>query len=351
MKKFGKKRKTEEAAGNAFENTAVDAAGNMVEDTGENAGAADDPVSDGTSTGENAEHVPLVECDSLVKLYKTDEVEVFALQGLDLTIEKGELMAIIGKSGSGKSTLLNIIGALEHPSAGRILINGQDISKMSEKELVELRRHTIGFVWQKSAQNLFPYMTARENIEAQLYFEKTSAKVRREKADKLLEEVGLLDKADSYPHEMSGGEQQRVAIAVSLVKDPDILLADEPTGAVDTKTSENIQNLFRRLNRERGITIIIVTHDISLANKVDRVVMISDGKISTEKIMKEQYKQHIDQMGEEYGLGEDMHEEFTVLDKAGRLKLTEDIREEAGILSNRVKIEVKDGKIIISNAE
>ena len=122
---------------------------------------------------------PIVECDSLVKLYKTDEVEVFALQGLDLTIEKGELMAVIGKSGSGKSTLLNIIGALEHPSAGRIMINGQDISKMSEKELVELRRHTIGFVWQKSAQNLFPYMTARENIEAQLYFEKCSAKERK----------------------------------------------------------------------------------------------------------------------------------------------------------------------------
>ena len=294
---------------------------------------------------------PIVECDSLVKLYKTDEVEVFALQGLDLTIEKGELMAVIGKSGSGKSTLLNIIGALEHPSAGRIMINGQDISKMSEKELVELRRHTIGFVWQKSAQNLFPYMTARENIEAQLYFEKCSANERKEKALKLLEEVGLLEKADSYPHELSGGEQQRVAIAVALVKDPLILLADEPTGAVDTRTSENIQNLFRRLNKERGITIIIVTHDISLANKVNRVVMISDGKISTEKIMKEQYKEQIDRIGENYGLGEEMHEEYTVLDKAGRLKLTDEIREEAGISSNRVKIEVQDGKIIISNVE
>ena len=295
--------------------------------------------------------VPIVECDSLVKLYKTDEVEVFALQGLDLTIEKGELMAVIGKSGSGKSTLLNIIGALEHPSAGRILINGQDISKMSEKEMVELRRHTIGFVWQKSAQNLFPYMTARENIEAQLYFEKCSAKSRREKADKLLEEVGLLEKADRYPRELSGGEQQRVAIAVALVKDPEILLADEPTGAVDTKTSENIQNLFRSLNKERGITIIIVTHDLSLANKVNRVVMISDGKVSTEKVMKEQYKKHIDSIGEDYSFGEDMHEEFTVLDKAGRLKLSDEIREEAGISTNRVKLEVKDGKIIISNAE
>ena len=136
---------------------------------------------EGAESAESAENAepPLIECDGLVKLYKTDEVEVFALQGLDLVINKGELMAVIGKSGSGKSTLLNIIGALEHPSAGRILIKGKDISKMSEDELVELRRHTIGFVWQRASQNLFPYMTARENIEAQLYFEKSTAAGRR----------------------------------------------------------------------------------------------------------------------------------------------------------------------------
>ncbi len=304
-----------------------------------------------SSAEETAENAPLIECDGLVKLYKTDEVEVFALQGLDLVIEKGELMAVIGKSGSGKSTLLNIIGALEHPSAGRILIKGKDISKMSEKELVELRRHTIGFVWQRASQNLFPYMTARENIEAQLYFEKSTAAERRAKAEKLLEEVGLADKADSYPYQMSGGEQQRVAIAVSLVKDPEILLADEPTGAVDSRTSDRIQALFRKINEERGITVIIVTHDISLANKVNRVVMISDGKVSTEKIIKEQYRKQIDEIGEEGGFADDTHEEFTVLDKAGRLKLTDEIRKEAGIDGNKVKIVVENGKIVISTAD
>lgn len=320
-------------------------------EVGEEVGTEESVQAEESGQAEENAEPPLIECDGLVKLYKTDEVEVFALQGLDLVINKGELMAVIGKSGSGKSTLLNIIGALEHPSAGRILIKGKDISKMSENELVELRRHTIGFVWQRASQNLFPYMTARENIEAQLYFEKSTAAERREKAMKLLEEVGLADKADSYPYQMSGGEQQRVAIAVSLVKDPEILLADEPTGAVDSKTSDRIQALFRRINEERGITVIIVTHDISLANKVNRVVMISDGKVSTEKVIKEQYRRQIDEIGEEGGFAEDTHEEFTVLDKAGRLKLTDEMRADAGIKGNRVRLSVEDGKIVISSID
>ena len=243
------------------------------------------------NTNEDAKYI--VECDGLVKLYKTSEVEVMALQGLELQIEKGELIAIIGKSGSGKTTLLNIIGALEQPSAGKIYIDGQELSTLSPKQLEDIRKKKIGFVWQKSSQNLFPYMTAVENIESQLYYEKMSKKARREKALSLLEEVGLSDKADSFPSELSGGEQQRVAIAVALIRDPEILLADEPTGAVDSKTSDMIQNLFRKLNRERGVTVIIVTHDISLANKVDRVVMISDGRVTTEKIMKEEYKENV----------------------------------------------------------
>ena len=238
---------------------------------------------------ESQKHNYMVECDGLVKLYKTSEVEVMALQGLELCIEKGELIAIIGKSGSGKSTLLNIIGALERQSAGKIYIDGQDLSQATEKQLEELRRRKIGFIWQKSSQNLFPYMTAVENVESQLYYEKMSKKERRQRALERLEEVGLGDKADSYPKELSGGEQQRVAIAAALIRDPEMLLADEPTGAVDSKTSDMIQNLFRKLNRERGITVIIVTHDISLANKVDRVVMISDGRVTTEKVMKEKY--------------------------------------------------------------
>ncbi len=293
----------------------------------------------------------IVECDGLVKLYKTSEVEVMALQGLELQIEKGELIAIIGKSGSGKTTLLNIIGALEQPSAGKIFIDGQELSTLSPKQLEAIRKKKIGFVWQKSSQNLFPYMTAVENIESQLYYEKMSKKARREKALALLEEVGLSDKANSFPSELSGGEQQRVAIAVALIRDPEILLADEPTGAVDSKTSDMIQNLFRKLNRERGVTVIIVTHDISLANKVDRVVMISDGRVTTEKIMKEEYKENISSINSENFDMSNVHEEFSVLDKAGRLKLSDEIREQTGLNSSRVKVEVIDGKVVISSTE
>ena len=302
-------------------------------------------------TEEAEEKKYIVECDGLVKLYKTSEVEVMALQGLELCIEKGELIAIIGKSGSGKSTLLNIIGALERQSAGKIYIDGQNLSNATEKQLEEIRRKKIGFVWQKSSQNLFSYMTAVENVESQLYYEKMPKAERRQRALDRLEEVGLGDKADSYPTELSGGEQQRVAIAAALIRDPEILLADEPTGAVDSKTSDMIQNLFRKLNRERGITVIIVTHDISLANKVDRVVMISDGRVTTEKIMKEKYRENISAMNEE---GFDMssaHEEFSVVDKAGRLKLSDEIREQTGLDSSRVKVEVIDGKVVISKSE
>ncbi len=287
-------------------------------------------------------------CDGLVKIYKTEDVEVMALQGLDLRIDKGELVAIIGKSGSGKSTLLNMIGGLVRPTAGRIYVDGQDLFAMTESELVTYRQRTVGFVWQNSAQNLFPYLSALQNVEAPLYFVKMSEKARHEKAMELLRKTGIDHKADSYPGQLSGGEQQRVAIAVALANDPKILLADEPTGAVDSKTSNMIQDLFRKLNAETGITIIIVTHDISLANKVSRVIMVSDGKISTEKIMKDDYKKKLDDLSTETLAEMDSHEEYSILDKARRVQLSEDMLKEAGIDSHKVRVEVKDGKIIIS---
>lgn len=287
-------------------------------------------------------------CDGLVKIYKTDEVEVMALQGLDLEIKRGELVAIIGKSGSGKSTLLNMVGGLEKPTAGRIYVDGHDLFAMNEAALVDYRRRTVGFVWQNSAQNLFSYLTAVQNVEAPMYFEPGKEKERHAKAMELLKLTGIDHKAGSYPAQMSGGEQQRVAIAVALACDPKILLADEPTGAVDSKTSDMIQDLFRKLNEELGITIIIVTHDISLANKVSRVVMVSDGKISTEKIMKEEYRKKLDELSTENLSRVESHEEYSVMDKAHRVQLSEDFLSLAGIDSNKVKIEVKDGKIIIS---
>lgn len=287
-------------------------------------------------------------CDGLVKIYKTDEVEVLALQGLELEIKRGELVAIIGKSGSGKSTLLNMIGGLEKPTAGRLYVDGADLYAMPEKGLVEYRRKSVGFVWQNSGQNLFPYFTALQNVEAPLYFDKMSQKDRREKAMSLLKMIGIDHKADSYPAQMSGGEQQRVAIAVALAHDPKILLADEPTGAVDSKTSNMIQDIFRKINEEIGITIIIVTHDLSLANKVSRVIMISDGKISTEKIMKEKYRLQLDNLTTENLAEVESHEEYSILDKARRVQISQDALDMAGIDSNKVRVEVKDGKIIIS---
>lgn len=288
----------------------------------------------------------IISCDSVVKIYKTKEIEVMALQGLDLEIKRGEIMSVIGKSGSGKSTLMNIIGGLEKPSAGKIIVNGQSLSDFSEKEMVNYRKSTIGFVWQKSERNLFSYLTALENIEAPMNFTKMKSSEKKKRALELLDMVGLSHKRNSYPAEMSGGEQQRVAIAAALANKPEILLADEPTGAVDTKTSNMIQDLFRKLNKELGITIIIVTHDLKLAAKVDRVIMISDGKISTEKVIKTRYKEQIQNMERE--ASDETHEEFSVMDKARRVQLGEDLLEAAGISGNKVKISVVDGKLQIS---
>lgn len=267
-------------------------------------------------------------CDGLVKIYKTDELEVMALQGLDFKIRKGEILAVIGKSGSGKSTLMNIIGGLERPTAGKIIVDGTNLSDMREQQMVDYRKNFVGFVWQKSSRNLFGYLTSKENIENALNFTKMSNAEKSQKAKELLEMVGMTHKSNSYPSELSGGEQQRIAIAVALANNPKILLADEPTGAVDTNTGNRILEVFHELNQKLGITIIIVTHDMRLASKVDRTVMISDGKISTERTKAQ--------------------DELFVLDKAKRLQLSEEMLKEAGIDTYKVKVEVVDGKIVIS---
>lgn len=283
----------------------------------------------------------LIDCDGLVKMFLSDGIKVMALQGLDLEVKRGELVAIIGKSGSGKSTLLNMIGGLETPTAGRFLFDGRDLSLLGEKEMVHYRKRTVGFVWQKSGRNLLPYMTVLENVEVPMYFGMGSQRKRRARAKMLLDEVGMLQHADKFPHQLSGGEQQRVAIAVALANEPEILLADEPTGAVDTKTSDQIFRLFRKLNRDLGITILIVTHDISLADKVNRVILISDGKISTEKIRKE--------IASSWNEEEtNMHEEYVILDRAHRLQLSDEILEKVGISTNKVCVTVEDGKVVIT---
>ena len=292
----------------------------------------------------------MIECENLVKIYKTVDTEVLALQGLELTVDKGELMAIIGNSGSGKSTFLNMIGGLDRPSAGRLIVNGLDLFKLSEKELVAYKRDVVGFVWQNNARNLIPYLTALQNVQVPMMF--GTEKERKARAEMLLELVGMSHRSGSRLNALSGGEQQRVAIAIALANNPKLLLADEPTGSVDVKTSDYILDVFRKLNEELGLTIVIVTHDRHLAKKVNRVVAIRDGKTSSEMIVRHDYRERLaalGTLGDESG--EIEQEEYAVLDKAGRLQIPSQMLAEIGVDSNKVKLEVVDGKIQITSAD
>lgn len=280
----------------------------------------------------------LIRCEGLVKIYKAHDLEVFALQGLDMTVRKGELMAIIGNSGSGKSTLLNILGGLDVPSAGRVTVGEWDLLKMTDAERVRYKREMVGFVWQNNARNLIPYLTALENVELPLML---AGRPNRQRAMELLQAVNLGDRMHHRLQQLSGGEQQRVAIALGLANTPQILLADEPTGSVDTRTSDLILEIFRRINQEFGTTIVIVTHDPALARQVDRFVLIRDGKTSTEAVRR------IELVETEEGQQEqEVHEELIVLDSAGRLQLPRELMEQFG-LKDRAKLEVEDGKIVI----
>jgi ABC-type lipoprotein export system ATPase subunit len=292
----------------------------------------------------------MITCDGLVKIYKAADLEVFALQGLDLRVESGELMAIIGNSGSGKSTLLNMLGGLDRPSAGGLEIDGKNMLKMTERDLVRYKRESVGFVWQNNARNLIPYLTALENVELPILLK---GKRKRLRALELLESVGLTHRKNNKLHQLSGGEQQRVAIAIALANHPKLLLADEPTGSVDSRMAEQILDLFRELNRTIGITIVIVTHDPLLARKVDRVVAIRDGKISSEMLRRKSYAEELAEL--ERGIeqtGEDSHVEYAVLDKAGRLQVPSAYLESIGVKdSNKVKLELVEGKIVLTSPE
>ncbi len=298
---------------------------------------------------ENMEKDAIIVCDNLVKIYKTEDVEVLALQGLDVQVERGELMAIIGNSGSGKSTFLNMIGGLDRPSAGRLLVDGKDLFKMNERELVDYTRNPVGFVWQNNARNLLPYLTAAENVQMPMLFTKNE-RDKRERALQLLELVGLSHRKDSKLSQMSGGEQQRVAIAIALANSPKILLADEPTGSVDVKTGAYILDVFKEINENTGLTIIIVTHDRMLSKKVHRVAAIRDGKISSEMIMKQSYR---NRMSEITALTEasEVQDEYSILDRAGRIQIPRDALESLHLEGNQVKVEMVDGKVVISRPE
>ena len=291
---------------------------------------------------------PIIKCDNLVKIYKTPDTEVLALQGLDLTVEYGEMMAIIGNSGSGKSTLLNMLGGLDRPSAGSLTVDGKNLFKLTDAELVEYKQKTVGFVWQNNARNLLPYLTARQNIMMPMLFSDIAQKKQR--AQQLLEMVNMTHRADAKLATLSGGEQQRIAIAIALSNNTRLLLADEPTGAVDQKTSDYLLDMLRDLNKTLGVTIVIVTHDRLLSKKVQRVVAIRDGKISSERIMKADYLERLSDISA-LTAEEEVQDEFAVLDKAGRVQLPPELLKTLGISGNKVKLELKDGQIVITKPE
>ena len=291
---------------------------------------------------------PMIECENLVKIYKTKDIEVLALQGLEVRIDQGELMAIIGNSGSGKSTFLNMIGGLDRPSAGRLIVDGKDLFKLNERELVEYKRRTVGFVWQNNARNLLPYLTAWQNVQMPMLFD--SGAKKKQRALELLEMVGLSHRKNNRLNQLSGGEQQRIAIAIALANNPKILLADEPTGSVDVKTGAYILDMFRDINRNTGLTIVIVTHDRLLSKKVNRVVAIRDGKISSERLMKQSFRDRLSVISA-FTEESEVQDEYAILDRAGRLQIPRDMLDKLQIRDNKVRMELVDGRIIIEKPE
>ena len=257
---------------------------------------------------------PDIDCVDLVRIFRTKDVEVQALQGLTLRVERGDMVAVIGASGSGKSTLLNVLSGLDQVSAGRATVAGHDMVTMGRAERVRFQRTSVGFVWQQTTRNLLPYLTAAQNIAAVIAIAggpRGAARARR--VDELLDLLGVGDMRDRTAAEMSGGQQQRVAIAVAIANDPAVLLADEPTGELDEATSEEVLGAMRRVNEERGLTTLIVTHDPTVSDQVRRTVQIRDGRTSTEVVR----STRVDESGDEYAVAE----EYAVLDRVGRMQL------------------------------
>ena len=285
---------------------------------------------------------PYITCEDLFKIYKVADLEVVALRGLDLKVDRGEVVAIVGASGSGKSTLLNILAGYDNPSAGNIRVGKRDLLRMNPGDVEEYRKLEVGFIWQQTSRNLFPYLTALENVALPMMLTSVKGTERNERASRLLNIVGLAHRLDHTPEKLSGGEQQRVAIAVGLANNPPLLLADEPTGELDDVTASEILDLFGEVNNELGTTIVIVTHDPDIAYKVGRVVLIRDGKTSTEIRRRVSYQSISGSADTEEEL-----EEFILVDGNGRIQVPRDILEELGI-GERAKIETSDGKVIIA---
>jgi ABC-type lipoprotein export system ATPase subunit len=299
---------------------------------------------------------PLILCDNLVKIYKIDPIEVVALQGLDLKVQPNEVMALVGSSGSGKTTLMNVLGGLDRPSAGRVIVAGYDLLKLSDMALNHYRRRMVGFVWQQKARNLIPYLQVEQNIEMPMIMSGVGQRERREWVKELIGAVGLTSRRGHKLAQLSGGEQQRVAIAVALANRPALLLADEPTGELDSSTAATIFELFHSLNRAFGLTVVIVSHDPNVARYVERVVAIRDGKTSSETVRRNRApgtgdRESSNGTAEPSEHGQDGHtehvfEELMMLDSAGRLQVPKEVRERYGI-GDRVRMEeTADGLLL-----
>ena len=280
-------------------------------------------------------------CEDLFKIYKIADLEVVALRGLDLVIEAGEVVAIVGASGSGKTTLLNILAGYDSPSAGKVRVGEKDLLRMSGRDVEVYRREDVGFVWQQTSRNLFPYLTSLENVALPMMLTNMPSKERKQRAQDLLELMSMGHRMNHTPEKLSGGEQQRVAIGVALANHPPLLLADEPTGELDDATAGEILDLFGTVNRELNTTILIVTHDPDIAYKVGRVVMIRDGKMSTEIRRKVSYQRITSEVDTE-----DELEEFTLVDRAGRVQIPREYLDQLKI-KDKARVLIEDGKVTL----
>jgi ABC-type lipoprotein export system ATPase subunit len=280
----------------------------------------------------------LIVCESLVRIYQSGPVEVQALQGLDLIVESGEMVAVVGASGSGKSTLLSILAGIDAPTAGRARVDRWNLLAMSRADRVRYRRHTVGFVRQQTASNLVPYLTARQMVDLPMTAARVPTRTRGTRSVELLDALGVADCADRRPGQLSGGQQMRVAIAVSLANEPRVLLADEPTGELDTATSAEVFGALRDVNQKLGVTIVIVTHDPEVSGQVERTVAIRDGRTSSEVLRR---TATADDGGTHV-----IAEEYAVMDRAGRVQVPRDYRE-ALALTRRVRLALEPDHVTI----